>query len=324
MVNADVEKIVEWGRSVIQVESDALNNTADLLDENFAHAVSIMRDVSGKVVVTGLGKSGHVGRKISATFASTGTPSFFLHPAEALHGDLGMMGDGDCLLAIAFGGETSETVEVAKYARRIGSKVIVLTGKTSSSLANLADVVLDGSVKSEACPHNLAPTCSTTVAMVLGDAIAVSLMRSRGFEANEFANYHPGGSLGRKLSLVKDHARSMPTSLSLDDEFKTVLDVVTTNNYGIAAVFGYKGELIGAISDGDLRRGMLSRREEVFSTKASDFVSGYPHVISYTALAVDAVVYMEKHSISSLFVVGKTDEVLGLVRMYDLLAAKIV
>ncbi|SME91311.1 KpsF/GutQ family sugar-phosphate isomerase [Pseudobacteriovorax antillogorgiicola] len=321
-VNRDA--IVAWGRETIRAEIESLKQTTDVLDGSFTDAVEAILRSEGKVVVAGLGKSGHVGRKLSATLASTGTSSFFLHPAEALHGDLGMMDAGDILLAIAFGGETMETVEVAKAARRNGQTIIAITGKLESTLASLADIVLDGGVVSEACPLNLAPTSSTTVAMAIGDALAVSLMKARGFREEDFAAFHPGGSLGRKLSLVKDHIRCLPLKLSLDDGFHRILEVITQQNFGIAGVFDAEGSLVGAISDGDLRRALIDRESNVFTATAKDFVRGKPKSILDHTLAVDAVNFMEQQNVSSLFVQDDQGVTLGLIRMYDLLAAKIV
>lgn len=317
-------EIITWGRETLQSEMSSLGRTAETLGQPFADAVNEILSSEGKVVVSGLGKSGHIARKMSATLASTGTPAFFLHPAEALHGDLGMMDAKDVLIAIAFGGETHETVEVAKAARRIGQKVIALTGKPTSSLASLGDIVIDGSVREEACPLNLAPTNSTTVALALGDALAVALMKARGFREKDFAQFHPGGALGRRLSLVVDHMRQLPLMLQETETFERILEVITHHNYGIAGVMDAKGALIGAISDGDLRRALMEKRSEVFQLKASDFVKGKPRTIDQGALAVDALRFMESHSISSLFVENSKGSTVGLVRMYDLLAAKIV
>lgn len=318
------ESLIQHGREALKDESQALLAAADRLDQNFAKAVELMRASQGKVVVSGLGKSGHVGRKIAATLASTGTAAFFLHPSEALHGDLGMLQPADVLLVIAFGGETRETLAVAKFAQRRRIPVIALTGKVQSSLAKIADVVLDGSVSREACPLNLAPTSSTTLAMALGDALAIGLMHARGFEEKDFARFHPDGSLGRQLSLVQDHMRTDLAPLTPDDSFDKVLTVITAQNYGIAAVFDSQHELIGAITDGDLRRALQNAREKVFSMTARALMTQKPKTISPERLALDAVRVMEDFRITSLFVVNEQHKVLGLIRMHDLLAAKII
>jgi arabinose-5-phosphate isomerase len=318
------EPILASARQVLQAEAMALEAAQSRLGEAFVQAVATILQAPGKVVVCGLGKSGHVGRKIAATLASTGTSAFFLHPAEALHGDLGMLTPADCLLAIAFGGETPETLEVAKYARRHHIPVLALTGKTGSSLAQLADWVLDGSVEREACPLNLAPTSSTTLAMALGDALAVALMKARGFQERDFALYHPSGSLGRKLSLVRDHMREDLLVLKPDDDFLRILEVVTAHNYGIAAVVEDQ-QLIGAITDGDLRRALIQQESKVFGSTAEELMSRQPKRVADNLLAVDALQLMEDHRISALFVENAESKRLqGIVRMYDLLEAKVV
>ncbi len=319
-----LKDLILRGQEALRDESQALLAAADKLDERFAQAVEMMRASQGKIVVCGLGKSGHVGRKIAATLASTGTAAFFLHPSEALHGDLGMLQVSDVLLVIAFGGETRETLEVAKNAQRRRIPVLALTGKLQSSLAKIADVVIDASVSREACPLNLAPTSSTTVAMALGDALAIALMHARGFQEQDFARFHPDGSLGRQLSLVLDHMRTDLAPLIPDDSFDQVITVITAQNYGIAGVFDPKEGLIGAITDGDLRRAMQSAREKVFHMTARSLMTQKPKTIGPERLALDAVRVMEDFRITSLFVIDGQNKVLGLIRMHDLLAAKIV
>ncbi|MFW7378321.1 MAG: KpsF/GutQ family sugar-phosphate isomerase [Oligoflexus sp.] len=319
------KEIIRYGQEVLAAEAKSLTVAEQRLNGGFALAVEAILKSQGKVVVAGLGKSGHVGRKIAATLASTGTPSFFMHPAEALHGDLGMLSKEDCLLAIAFGGETQETLSVASFARRQGLTVLVLTGRPDSSLAKLADIVLDGSVEKEACPLNLAPTTSTTLALAIGDALAVALMRARGFAESDFAQYHPAGSLGRKLSLVQDYMKPDILSLKVEDGFHRILEVITANNYGIAAVVNDKRELVGAITDGDLRRALVRAEAAVFQLTAGELMSQNPKRIQAQTLALDAVRYMEQHHITTLFVVGENNRQLqGILRMYDLLEAKVV
>lgn len=312
------------GQEALREESRALALAADRLDSQFSEAIQIILQAKGKLVVSGLGKSGHVARKIAATCASTGTAAAFLHPSEALHGDLGMLQDQDVLLAIAFGGETRETLEVARFAKRHRIPVIALTGKKQSSLAQLAELVIDGSVEREACPLNLAPTSSTTVAMALGDALAIGLMHARGIREQDFARVHPDGSLGRQLSLVQDHLRTDLLPLAPEDSFEKVLAVITAQNYGIAAVYGLQGELLGAVTDGDLRRALLKGREKVFDCRASDLMTRSPKTIPAHRLALDAVRIMEEFRITSLFALNDQQKVQGIVRMHDLLAAKIV
>lgn len=318
------DTILAWGREVLDAESQSLSASARSLNAAFVNAVEMIIASQGKVVVTGLGKSGHIGRKIAATLASTGTASFFLHPSEALHGDLGMIQSPDVVLALAFGGETRETIEVIKFANRRNIPVIAITGKMDSSLARLSNVVLDGGVDREACPLNLAPTTSTTVAMGLGDALAVAIMRARGFEKQDFAQYHPDGSLGRQLSLVSQHMKTDLLAIHADDDFDKVLAIITAHNYGIAGVFDGRESLIGAITDGDLRRALKTAREHVFSMRAKDIMTKNPKTILSDGLALDAVKMMEQSRITSLFVRDEADHILGLIRMHDLLAAKIV
>ncbi len=321
-------EIVRWGQRALEQESLALSDAAKKLSNEFAEAVLRIAANKGKVVLTGLGKSGHIARKIAATLASTGTPSFFMHPSEALHGDSGMLDANDILLAIGFNGETREVVEVAKFCRRIGVCVISITGNVHSSLASLSDIVLDGGVKTEACPLNLAPTSSTTVALALGDALSVALMRKRGFREEDFARYHPEGALGRKLSLVKQHMIDIErmSLLKRDSSFQETLLKVTQNNLGISAVVNEKNVVEGVVTDGDLRRAILEHQGQIFTLKAKDFMTREPRLSLANSLAVDALQTMESKKITALLVVNDLQEksLMGLVRMHDLLAAKII
>lgn len=323
------DKVLESGRQALEQEALALQETATRLGENFTKSAQVILSASGKVVVTGLGKSGHVARKVSATLASTGTPSFFLHPAEALHGDLGMLQSHDVLLAIAFGGETDEVLSVVRHAKRLGVPVLAITGNLNSSLAQMADRVLDGTVAREICPHNLAPTTSTTVAMALGDALAIAIMNARGFSSTDFAKLHPSGALGRRLSTVQDLMKpageALPT-VGPEATFHEVLEAVTRKNYGIVPVTDPLGTLIGAISDGDIRRALLSQGAAAITMTAKAMMTRTPRVIVANSLAIEAFKRMEEAQITSLFVVNgsEKDRLVGLVRMHDLLAAKIV
>ncbi len=319
--------IIQSGQGTLLAEAAALTAAAQRLGQEFYQAVNLILSHQGKVVVTGLGKSGHVGRKIASTLSSTGTSAAFLHPSEALHGDFGMLQHQDILLAIAYGGETPEVVEVAKFARRIGITVLALTGKKESSLGQLSHVIIDCHVEKEADPHNLAPTNSSTLTIALGDALAVSLMEARGFTPRDFASLHPGGSLGRKLSLVKDHMHhgdNLP-KIHRNDDFYQVLQAVTVDNFGIAAVVD-GDELIGAISDGDLRRSLLARGADALKQQAQEIMSQKPLTILDSDLAIEAALKMNQNRVSRLFVetsvVGKR-QLVGLVRLQDLLAAKI-
>lgn len=322
-------KLLAVAREAMHAESEAIKMTASKLGPELSMVVRAFAALSGKVVVTGLGKSGHIARKIAATLASTGTPSFYLHPSEALHGDLGMISAGDALLAIAFGGETTEVVDVAKHAKRLGRLVVCITGKTDSSLSKLSDFILDGSIGREVCPLNLAPTASTAVALALGDALAVTLMHVRGFSEVDFAALHPGGSLGRKLSLVSDHMRPLTVGLATvttTTHFHQVLEAVTKQNLGIVPVLDRDQSLIGAISDGDIRRALLKSGASALQLTAEDIMTKNPRTISGLGLALEAFQTMERHQITSLFVQSKDDpsKLAGIIRMHDLLAAKIV
>jgi len=327
MSSSKLEFISE-GQRTLEMEANALLTASSRLGKDFSAAAAVILKSSGKVVLTGLGKSGHVARKVSATLASTGTPSFFLHPAEALHGDLGMLQQCDVLLAIAFGGETDEVIAVAKHAKRLGVPIISITGRLESSLGKMSDFVLNGSVEREVCPHNLAPTSSTTVAIGLGDALAMAIMTARGFSQVDFARLHPSGALGRKLATADDLMKSgdqLPT-VGLSDSFHEVLEAVTRKNYGIVPVVDRAGRLVGAISDGDIRRALLSKGASALALTAEAIMTRSPRTLFGKTLAVEAFRRMEEAQVTSLFVVQETNpsELTGIVRMHDLLAAKIV
>ena len=319
--------ILEWGRAVLLQESAALTSASESLGDSFVKAVELMSSQQGKVVVTGLGKSGHIARKIAATLSSTGTSAFYLHPSEALHGDSGMMQSNDCLLTVAFSGETAEVISLIEMAKRIDMSVISVTGKLDSSIAQISDVVLDGSIDSEADPLNIVPTSSSTVALALGDALSVALMRGRGFSETDFAKLHPGGSLGKSLAHVEEYLR-IPQTLSVDmsSDFITVLNKVTEENFGIVGVKDSGGQLIGAITDGDLRRAIIDFGEKVFARNAEQLMSTNPKKVSSKALVVEAVNMMERHKITTLYVYdnNQISQILGLIRMHDLISAKFI
>jgi arabinose-5-phosphate isomerase len=317
---------IDAGRAALLLEAAALEAAAAALGRSFELACELILNNSGKVVVTGLGKSGHVSRKISATLASTGTPAFFLHPAEALHGDLGVVQRQDVLLAVAFGGETEEVLAVTRYAKRLGVPVIAITGKKNSTLAQLADHMIDGSVEKEVCPHNLAPTASTTVALALGDAIAMAVMGARGFRQTDFATLHPSGALGRRLATVRDLMKPAGDGLPVvgpEATFTEILAAVTKKNFGIVPIINSKGDLVGAVSDGDIRRMLLQVGADALKYSAKEFMTKEPRTITPESLAIEAFKRMETAQITSLFV-EENGRLLGLVRMHDLLAAKIV
>lgn len=322
----DATQILKRAREVLDIEARGISSLVDRLDESFVQAVEILHDCKGKVVVTGLGKSGLICRKIAATLSSTGTPSLFLHAGDGAHGDLGMIMKGDVVLAVSNSGETEEILKLLPIIRRFGLKLIVVTGNLESALARAGDVVLNVAVKEEACPLGLAPTASTTAALVMGDALAVVLLEKRGFKEEDFALRHPGGILGRKLLLRVEDLMHRDNELPLVFEeapMKDTLLEITSKRLGVTAVVDSNGNLIGIITDGDLRRG-LEKKGNIFHLKAKDLMSRNPKTIPADALAARAVALMEQHSITSLFIVengGRRPT--GVVHLHDLLKAKV-
>jgi arabinose-5-phosphate isomerase len=318
-------KTAKW---VLAHEAQALADASERLDSRFDLIINLIYQTSGKVIATGLGKSGHVANKVASTLASTGTPSFFLHPSEAQHGDLGMISTGDVLMAFAYGGETSETVEVAKFARRLKVPVIAITGKSNSTLAKLADFNVDASVKAEACPHNLAPTASTTLAMAIGDAIAIALMNRRGFSPESFATVHPGGSLGRRLLTVYDlmHPFESMSSVVPSDTFLTLMEKISKPNFGIVAVVDpqEKQKIIGVVTDGDIRRSLSKFGGDALKMSVNELMSHNPRVVGTDMLALKAFEVMEAAKITSLFALDHQQKLAGIVRMHDLIDKKIL
>jgi arabinose-5-phosphate isomerase len=312
-------------RRVLEIESRALVDVGRRLDGSFARAVELLLACRGKVIVSGVGKSGLVCRKIAATFSSTGTPAFFLHAVEGGHGDLGTLVRGDLLLAVSNSGET-EVVHLLPVARRFAIPVIAMCGNLDSTLARRADVVLDVSVPEEACPLGLAPTASTTVQMALGDALAIALLEERGFSADDFALLHPAGALGRRLLRVEDvmHRGAeipvVPEDASLED---TVVEM-SSKRLGVTGVVDAAGELVGVVTDGDLRRG-LERTRDGRALRARDLMSRSPRTIAAGALAGEAVALMERSGpITSLFIVDDSRAPVGVVHLHDLLRAGVV
>ena len=322
----DNATLQQLGRAVIELEAEALTALVPRLNEDFARACRLILDSPGRVVVTGMGKSGHIGGKIAATLASTGTPAFFVHPGEAQHGDLGMIQPQDVVIAISNSGETGEILTILPIIKRMGAKLIALTGNPKSSLAQQADAHLDGGVAKEACPLNLAPTSSTTAALALGDALAVALLKSRGFTADDFARSHPGGKLGRRLLLyVRDVMHSgariplVPDTASL----REALLEMTGKGLGMTGVLDAGGKLAGIYTDGDLRR-TLNKEVDVYNAKISDVMTRNPKTCRADQLAAEIVQLMEKHNINGLMVVDADQRVLGALNMGDLLRAGVV
>ena len=316
----------QLGRDVIELEAAALTALVARIDDDFARACRIVLDCRGRVVVTGMGKSGHIGGKIAATLASTGTPAFFVHPGEAQHGDLGMITPGDVVLAISNSGETGEILTILPIIKRMGAKLIALTGNPKSSLAVQADAHLDAGVAKEACPLNLAPTSSTTAALALGDALAVALLKSRGFTADDFARSHPGGKLGRRLLLYVRDIMHSGTRIPLVTETASLREALlemTGKGLGMTGVLDASGKLAGIYTDGDLRR-TLNKEVDVYNAKIGDVMTRNPKTCRADQLAAEIVQLMEKHNIIGLMVVDADNRVLGALNMGDLLRAGVV
>lgn len=324
------QRSVELGAQALAIEAQALTalqqRIAGPMADAFAQAVATLLDCRGRVVVMGMGKSGHVGRKIAATLASTGTPAMFVHPAEASHGDLGMVTPQDVVLAISNSGESDELAAILPAMRRLGVPLVAMTGRAESSLASHAEVVLDSSVAEEACPLNLAPTASTTAQMALGDALAVALLDARGFKEEDFARSHPGGALGRKLlTHVRDVMRSgeRVPQVGLDTLMADTMREMSAKGMGCTAIVDAAGKPIGIFTDGDLRR-LFERGGDLRQTRAADAMTRNPRTVEADALAVEAADLMETAKITSVLVVDATGVLVGAVTSNDLLRAKVI
>jgi arabinose-5-phosphate isomerase len=317
---------LETARRVLRIEAQALQEVLQRLDSSFERAVDLLGACKGRVVVTGMGKSGLIGRKISATLSSTGTPSFFLHPADALHGDLGMLTRGDSILAITYGGETEEIVNLLETLKRLETPIVALTGNSRSTLAQASDVVIDVSVKEEACTLNLAPTASTTVAMAVGDALAVSLLERRGFKAHDFAALHPAGRLGKKLLRVEHlmHSGDAVPRVSPMTPMPATFHEMSAKKLGMTTVISADGELLGILTDGDLRRLMEKHGGATLSMTAGDCMVRTPQTISPKLMASEALNLMEKKKITSVVVVDGSRKVLGVVHLHDLWTLELI
>jgi arabinose-5-phosphate isomerase len=323
---SDVARLVEQAREVLRIEADAVASLVPRIGTEFAAACGLILACRGRVVVSGMGKSGHVARKLAATLASTGTPAFFVHPAEASHGDLGMVTRDDVFIALSNSGRTEELLAIVVPVKRQGAKLVAITGDATSPLAREADVHLDARVDKEACPLNLAPTASTTAALALGDALAVALLDARGFDANDFARSHPGGSLGRRLlTRVADVMRTgdaLP-SVAAGAPLPVAILEVTRKRMGMTAVIAPDGRLAGVFTDGDLRR-LLERTTDVGVLAVDDVMSRTPATIAPESLAVEAVRRMEERRINQLVVVDAQRRMVGALHIHDLLAARVV
>jgi arabinose-5-phosphate isomerase len=312
---------LETARRVLRIEAQAIQDVLARLDASFDRAVEVLFACKGRVVVTGMGKSGLIGRKISGTLSSTGTPSFFLHPAEALHGDLGMLARGDALLAISYGGETQEILNLLETLKRLEIAIVTLTGNLRSTLAEASDVALDVSVKEEACSLNLAPTASTTVAMAIGDALAISLLEKRGFRPDDFAALHPAGRLGNKLLRVEHlmHSGNAMPRVAPDTAMPAVFHEMSAKKLGMTTVTTPEGKLAGILTDGDLRRLMEKHGGATLAMTAGDCMVRTPQTIGPKILASEALNLMEKKKITSVVVVDPASQkVVGVVHLHDL------
>jgi arabinose-5-phosphate isomerase len=322
----NAERALELARETFDIEARALIGLKSRQGEGFAAAVHAILQSDGRVVVMGMGKSGHVGRKIAATLASTGTPAMFVHPAEASHGDLGMVTPVDVVLAISNSGESDELAAILPALRRVGVKLLAMTGREDSTLARHADIVLNSAVDEEACPLNLAPTTSTTAQMALGDALAVALLDARGFREDDFARSHPGGALGRKLlTHVHDVMRSgddVPRVLP-DTPFIDMMHVMSNKGLGATAVTDDAGRVLGIFTDGDLRR-LIERGQDPRQMSARDAMHATPKLVRSDALAVEAADLMEQHRITSVLVVDAAGVLVGALNTNDLMRAKVI
>ena len=327
----NIDKSIQTAKRVLNIEADAISGLAKRLDSNFSTAIDLILNSSasggGKVIITGIGKSGLICKKIAATFASTGTPAFFLHPAEGVHGDLGMLMKGDVVIAVSNSGETEEIVRILPLIKRMGVKLIAMTGDVNSNLAKAGDVVLDIGVEQEACPLGLAPTASTTAALAMGDALAVALLEKKGFKQEDFALFHPAGSLGKRLLKIDElmHTGENIPLVNINASMKQAILEITAKRLGITGVIDKAGRLVGVITDGDLRRA-LEKRGDILKNKVKDVMTKNPKKIEKGSLAESALKMMEDYSITTLFVYGgkEEDRVTGIVHLHDLLKAGVV
>ena len=318
--------ILAMARRTLEIEATAVSELLERLDAGFLKAVNILLACKGRVVVSGMGKSGHIGGKIAATLASTGTPAFFMHPAEASHGDLGMITGDDVVIALSNSGESAEIAGIVPLIKRRGAKLISMTGNPASTLGREADIHLNAGVEQEACPHNLAPTASTTAALALGDALAVATLFARGFTAEDFARTHPGGALGRRLLVhVRDimHSGEALPVVGLDATLKAALLEMTRKGLGMTAVTDHGLRLVGIFTDGDLRR-LLDQDQDVRELMIADVMKRHPRTVSQNALAVEAVRIMEETRVNGLLALDDEGRLTGALNMHDLLKAGVV
>lgn len=318
-MTSDAKDALHIARQVLETEAQAILGLIPQLAESFAHAVDVLHECRGRVIVSGMGKSGIISHKIAATLSSTGTSAFFLHPAEAIHGDLGAVRAEDVVLALSHSGETAELVRLVEAIRRIGAKLVVISGNPQSTLGQAADVSLSCHVAEEACPLNLAPTASTTASLALGDALALALSRRKGFREEDFANLHPGGRLGKKLMRVESlmHGGDALPAVQPDTRMPDVIHEITAKRLGMTCVVDASGRLLGLVTDGDLRRHMTAG-PAMLSQTAGDIMTSRPVTITRTVLAVEALRLMEERKITSVVVVTPDGRAEGVVHLHDL------
>jgi arabinose-5-phosphate isomerase len=312
-------------RRVLETEAAAIRELAGRLDERFTRAVALLRDCRGRVILTGMGKSGIICRKLAATFSSTGTPALFLHPAEAIHGDLGVLQRDDVVLALSYSGETEELVRLIEYIKRLGSALIVITGFPASSLAQAADVALDARVSEEACPFNLIPTASTTASLALGDALAIALLVDKGFRLEDFASIHPGGKLGKRLMRAEQlmHGGDSVPVVSTGTPVSELIYEMSRKGLGMTCVVDDERRLVGIVTDGDLRRHM-AKGSQLLEAPAADVMTARPVTVGPEVMAVEVLNLLETRKITSVIVADPQERVLGVVHLHDLWRTELV
>jgi arabinose-5-phosphate isomerase len=321
------EKLCELGRIVIEIEAQMINSLKRRIDHNFAKACQYLLNCRGRIAVIGVGKSGHIGKKIAATFASTGSPAFFVHPSEAKHGDMGMITNNDVLLVLSNSGESEEIVSILPFIKRLGIPLISLTGKIHSTLAKCAHINLDVSVEKEACPLGLAPTSSTTAALVMGDALAMTMLQIRGFTEKDFALSHPGGSLGRRLLLSVDeimHKESQVPIIHFQSSLKEALVEMTQKKLGLTTIVDDTHGLVGIFTDGDVRRTLDNKHVDIHQTRIHEIMSRNPKTIYKDVLAAEALKMMEMFKITSLIIINGSSHPIGVIHIHDILRAGVV
>lgn len=323
---SDDEALLSSAQRTLRIEAQAITDLVPRIDARFVRAVRLLLSCQGRVVVSGIGKSGHIGRKIAATLASTGTPALFVHAAEAAHGDLGMITPQDVVVALSHSGETAELLTIAPLLKRLGVRLIVISGNPQGELAQAADVHLDSSVQQEACPLNLAPTASSTAALAIGDALAVACLEARGFGQEDFARSHPGGALGRRLlTQVRDVMRQGPAlpCVGADTPVVEALAEISRQGMGMAVVLDARRHVVGIFTDGDLRR-LIARVGDIRQSRVADGMTARPISIAPQRLASEAALLMDEHRKNQLLVIDEGGQLVGALHMHDLLAAKVV